>query len=237
MDPTVKRKSRRYDASGRRAAARETRARIVAAGRRLFLGRGYAATRMAEVAQEAGVSLETVYASVGTKPALMRHLVEIALSGTGEPVPALERDSTHAIQAEPDPRQKLVMFARVVRQLNERVAPLWEAVKEAAAGDAELRALAEEFDRRRAGHMRVFVDQALEATGMLRPGLSAEKAADVVWATNSPEFFLLLVRNRGWDPEFFEWWLADTWTRLLLADGTGRRSRRAGSDDRRGRRT
>jgi hypothetical protein len=85
--------------------------------------------------------------------------------------------------------------------------------------------------------MRVFVDQALEATGTLRPGLSAEKAADVVWATNSPEFFLLLVRNRGWDPEFFEWWLADTWTRLLLADGTGRRSRRAGSDDRRGRRT
>jgi AcrR family transcriptional regulator len=216
VDPTVKPQPRRYDASGRRAAARETRARIVDAGRRLFLDHGYAATRMAEIAQEAGVSLETVYASVGTKPALMRHLVEIALSGTDEPIPALERASTQAIRAEPDPRQKLVMFAGVIRHLNERVAPLWEVVKEAAAGDAELRALSEEFDRRRAGHMRVFVAEGLEATGVLRPGLSVETAADVVWATNAPEFFLLLVRDRGWDPVFFERWLADTWTRLLV---------------------
>jgi AcrR family transcriptional regulator len=213
---TVKRQSRRYDASGRRAAARETRARIVDTGHRLFLERGYAATRMAEVAQEAGVSLETVYTSVGTKSALIRHLVEIALSGTDEPVPALERASTQEIRDQPDPRQKLVMFAGVVRRLNERVAPLWALIREAAAGDPELKALADELDQRRAGHMRVFVAESLEATGALRPGLSLETAADIVWATNAPEFFLLLVRDRGWDADFFERWLADTWTRLLL---------------------
>jgi AcrR family transcriptional regulator len=188
----------------------------VAAARRLFLDRGYTATRMAEIAQEGGVSLETVYASVGTKPALMRHLVEVALSGTDEPVPALQRASTQEIRAQPDPRQKLVMFARVVRQLNERVAPLWVVVKEAAPGDPELKALADEFERRRAAHMRVFVAEALDATGALRPGLSVDRAADVVWAMNSPEFFLLLVRDRGWDADSFERWLAETWTQLLI---------------------
>jgi AcrR family transcriptional regulator len=207
---------RRYDASGRRAAASQTRFRIVEAAGRLFLDRGYAATRMVEIAEEAGVSLETVYASVGTKPALMRHLVEIALSGSDEPVPALERASTREIREEPDPPRKLVMFAKVIRQLNQRVAPLWVVLKEAAASDDELSAMAVELDRRRAGHMRVFVAESLEATGALRPGLSVEAAADVIWATNSPEFFLLLVRDRGWDPDFFEEWLADTWARILV---------------------
>jgi AcrR family transcriptional regulator len=171
---------------------------------------------MVEIAQESDVSLETVYASVGTKPALMRHLVEIALSGSDEPIPALERASTTEIRAEPDPRRKLVMFAKVVRELNQRVAPLWVVLKEAAASDDELRAMAEQLERRRAGHMRVFVAEGLEATGALRAGLSVETAADVIWATNSPELFLLMVRDRGWDPEFFEEWLADTWTRLLV---------------------
>jgi AcrR family transcriptional regulator len=207
---------RRYDASGRRAAAGETRSRIVGAARRLFLDRGYAATRMVEIAQEAGVSLETVYASVGTKPALMRYLVETALSGSDEPIPALERASTREIRAEPDPRRKLVMFAKVIRELNQRVAPLWVVLKEAAAGDAELRAMAAELDRRRAGHMRVFVAEALEATGALRSGLSVDTAADVIWATNAPEFFLLLVQDRGWDPDSFEEWLSDTWARILV---------------------
>ena len=82
--------------------------------------------------------------------------------------------------------------------------------------DPELKALADEFERRRADHMRAFVAEALEATGALRPGLSADRAADIVWAMNSPEFFLLLVRDRGWDADSFERWLAETWTRLLI---------------------
>ncbi len=36
------------------------------------------------------------------------------------------------------------------------------------------------------------------------------------WATNAPEFYLLLVEERGWPPEQFEAWLAELWTRLLL---------------------
>ena len=33
---------------------------------------------------------------------------------------------------------------------------------------------------------------------------------------NAPEFYLLCVRERGWSPDFFEHWLADSWKALFL---------------------
>ena len=39
---------------------------------------------------------------------------------------------------------------------------------------------------------------------------------DVVWATNSPEYFLLLA-SRGWSPGRYRDHLGDLWTRLLLS--------------------
>jgi prophage antirepressor-like protein len=63
--------------------------------------------------------------------------------------------------------------------------------------------------------MRRFAAE-LNATGSLRPDLSLGTIADIVWSMNSPEFYLLLVEQRGWSPEKFERWLADAWIRLLL---------------------
>ena len=52
--------------------------------------------------------------------------------------------------------------------------------------------------------------------GGLRADLSIDEAADVIWATNSSELYVLLTVERGWSPHRFERWLADTWCRLLL---------------------
>ena len=38
----------------------------------------------------------------------------------------------------------------------------------------------------------------LEAVGGLRAGLSVDEAADVIWATNSSELYVLLTVERGW---------------------------------------
>jgi len=206
---------RRYDAPRRRAGAAQTRRAIADAARRVFLERGYAATTMAAIAAAAGVSHETVYATFGPKPALFRHLVESALSGTEEPVPALERDIVRQVRAEPDPRRILDLFAHTVRVLQDRVAPLVMVLNEGAQTDSDLKALADELSARRVGHMRVFVAD-VAAKGGLRADLSVETAADVIWVMNASEFYLLCVRDRGWTPEFFEQWLADAWKRLLL---------------------
>jgi len=56
----------------------------------------------------------------------------------------------------------------------------------------------------------------LAATGRLQQHLSVARAADIIWSMNSPEFYLLLVEQRGWSPKEFEAWLADAWIHLLL---------------------
>jgi AcrR family transcriptional regulator len=211
---------RRYDASRRRAAAQGKRRTLVEAAHRLFLARGYAGTTMAAIASAAGVSHETVYALLGSKAAVFRAVVETALSDTGEPVHPLERDYARAVLAERDPVRIVEVYAEAMRLTQERVAPLVGVLDQAAATDADLRAYRDELVERRARYAGVLARHIAEVGG-LRDGLAVETAADTLFAMNSAEFFLLLTRDRGWTPEAFGRWLADTWRRLLLADEDG----------------
>ena len=68
-------------------------------------------------------------------------------------------------------------------------------------------------DRRAANMRRFAADLAAVASLRVDPG----DAADIIWATNAPELYQLLVSQRGWSPERYERFLADTWRRLLLA--------------------
>lgn len=217
MDEVVKSQMvrRRYHAPRRQKAAQATRRAIAAAATQLFVERGYAATTMAAIAKAADVSHETVYAAFGPKPVLFRYLVETALSGTDEPVPALERDIVRQVRAEPNPARILDLFAHAVRLLEQRLAPLFEVLSDGAHTDADLKAFADELSSRRVGHTRAFVEE-LAAKGGLRQDVSIELATDMIWAMNSPQFYLLYVRDRGWTPEIFEHWLVDAWKRLLL---------------------
>jgi AcrR family transcriptional regulator len=206
---------RRYDATGRRQAAARTRAAILAAARELFTERGYAATPMTAIADRAGVALDTVYASVGRKPELARLLIETAISGTDEAVPAEERDYVRAIQAAPDAAAKIAVYAAAITAIAPRMALVLAIVQQAAGADPELGRLWTEIGERRAANMRRFVaDLAATAPLRLPPG----EAADIVWATNAAEMYQLLVGQRGWSPQRYERFLADTWQRLLLAD-------------------
>jgi AcrR family transcriptional regulator len=221
MDREVnpQRHKRTYNATRRKQAAAASRHAILAAARDLFLERGYAGATMPAIAEAAGVALDTIYAAIGTKPVLMRQLIESAISGNDEAIPALSRDYVREIHEEPDPRRKLARYARAVREIQERLAPLFSVLRTAAAIEPDLAALWQEIADRRAANMRLFIAEVAEAGG-LRDGISQDDAADIVWATNSPEFYLLLVRDRGWDPARFEQWLTDLWQRTLLPDPT-----------------
>jgi len=204
-----------YDGRARKAAALSNRRAILDAARSLFLEHGYAGTTMPMIAKAAGIALDTVYASVGKKPALFRLLVETALSGGEAAVPAEDRDYVQAIRAEPDAKRKLKIYAAALRAIQPRLAPIFAVLQAAAPQDADLASLWTEISRRRAANMRLLAED-LAGTGRLRRGLSPEKAADIIWSMNSPEFFLLLVDQRGWSLDEFERWLADAWIRLLL---------------------
>lgn len=214
MRPVASQVKRRYNASGRRQAAQANRRAILDAARELFTTRGYAATTMSDIAERAGVALDTVYAAVGRKPAVFLELVETALSGTDQVVPARQREYVRAIRAEPDARHKLEIYARAVGDIHGRLAPLLRVAQ--AATHPEVREVWQDIARRRAANMRELA-QELTATGQLRPELGLDEIADIIWATNSPEFYCLLIEDRGWSPERFTTWLADTWHRLLLA--------------------
>ena len=96
-----------------------------------------------------------------------------------------------------------------------RTAPVFLALRDAAARDPACAALQAEITGRRAANMRLFAAD-LRATGDLRPDLDDDEVADIVWSMNAAEYRVLLVGERGWSAERFGTWLADAWTRLLL---------------------
>jgi AcrR family transcriptional regulator len=206
---------RRYDATRRRQAADRTRAAILDAARELFTERGYAATPMAAIADRAGVALDTVYASVGRKPELARLLIETAISGTGQVIPAEQRDYVTAVRAAADADTKIAIYAAAVTAIAPRLVLVLGIIQQAAHAEPELARLWNQIAERRAANMRLFVtDLASVHPLRLDPG----QAADIVWATNAAEMYQLLVGQRGWSPQRYERFLADTWRRLLLAE-------------------
>ncbi len=213
---TEGRKTRLYDSSTRLAAAAETRRRIRDAARDLFLELGYRRTTVAAIAKRAGVAVDTVYESAGTKSELFRHLIETTISGGDEVVPALERDYVRAVRSEARAKTKLELYARAIATIHGRLAPLLMVVRDASGDAPEIAELWHEISERRAANMRLFAAE-LVASGDIRPDLGVDAIADFVWATNSAEFYALLVVERGWTPEAFGHWLADMWQRQLLS--------------------
>ena len=216
-------KGRQYDNAGRESRSEETRQRILAAARELMVNRGYRATTVAAIAGNAGVHVDTVYALVGRKPVLLRELIEQAISGADRAVAPQEREYVKAIRAASDPVLKLTIYAGAMRHIQARMAPLLLALRDASATEPEAERVWREISDRRAANMRTLV-QDLDAAGGLRTGLSVDEAADVIWATNSSELYLLLTVERGWSPDRYERWLAEAWCRLLLPDALVRRS-------------
>jgi AcrR family transcriptional regulator len=211
----VKKPERTYNSALRKEGASETRQAIIDAARRVFMARGYAAATMQQIAEMAGITLDTIYAAIGKKPALFRLLVESAISGMNGAVPAEQRDYVKAIRAEPDARKKLAIYAGALSAIQPRLAPLLRVLQQAALADPDLDRLWDEIAKRRAANMELLAKD-LMASGGLRRDLSLRKIADILWSMNAPEFYLLLVEGRGWTPAEYEIWLADAWIRLLF---------------------
>lgn len=189
---------RHYDSSGRRKRARQTRDLIADAARQLFLADGYAATTVAAIAAAAGVSVETIYKGFGGKPGLVRAIVEKGLTGEG-PVPAEQR-SDHIRDTEPDPRRILAAWGAFTSEIAPRVAPILMLARDAAASDPEVALTLEQISAARLDRMALNARGLFEA-GHLRPEITPDEAADIMWTYSSPELYELLVLRRGWSAD------------------------------------
>src|SRR4051794_30190567 len=123
MSPPVKGR-RPYDSSGRRTQAQRTRADIVNNAQGLFLEYGYTGTTMAAVAAGAGVSVETIYKSVGNKPAVLKAVLDVAILGDDDTVPMLDRPMVAELRSEPDPRKLFVRYGQHIVTSWPRQVPL-----------------------------------------------------------------------------------------------------------------
>ena len=207
---------RTYDNTRRAEQARATRRRIIDAARELLLAQGYATTTIAQVAQAAGVSSETVQKGFGTKAALAKAVYDVTLVGDDDPVPLRERPEFAAVQAESDPVRKLAAYGVVGRTLWERLGPLMTVlIQGAQAGEPDLVAFVAIVRRESyAGASGVVAD--LAGRGALRPGLSVEQARDELWLLIQPEMFLLLIGERGWTLDAVQAWFTRTASAALL---------------------
>jgi AcrR family transcriptional regulator len=208
-------KRRAYDASRRQERALQQRRRILDAARTRFERDGYAATTLAALANDADVSVETIYKAFRNKAGVVKALFDVAVVGDDAPVPMLQREFVARNIAEPDPRKKLRSYAEHLAVTVPRTAPIQLLVRRAAATDPDLAALWEQMNGERLTGMTAFGSH-LHDGGYLRDGVSADDARDILWTYNSIEVYELLVLERGWSLERYRDFVADALITALL---------------------
>jgi AcrR family transcriptional regulator len=206
---------RRYDATWRHAQARETQRHIVETARALFVERGYGATSIRDIAEGAGVAVQTIYNAFGSKPAIVARIVDVAIVGDDEPVALIDRSSVQVILQGTDAAVMVRQWAALCRGIFTRFLPILPTVREAVAGDAAVRAkwrknaVADRYEETKSFVVR------LAALVELPDGLDVERAADLLWTYVSFETAAALIVERGWTPDDYEAWTALAICRIL----------------------
>jgi len=205
---------RRYASPRRDEQARETRLRIIRAARELFVTKGYGRTTLAEIAQEAAVAVETVYAAFGNKATLLRQTWYVESRGDEEDVPLFERAEMQDILDEPDLATRIRRHAAFVTATNRRMGPLTAALEGAAASEPAAEEMLAEFSKRRLDVTTKYA-KAAAATGRL--AVSQAECRDVLFATMDGTLWRRLVIERGWSDERYADWLGSAWIAELVS--------------------
>jgi AcrR family transcriptional regulator len=193
--------------------AEQTRLEILGAARKHFASKGYAATSLREIAADAGVSVQTVYDSVGSKAELVRRLNDLidVEAGIDEIAPT--------IATEASPTALVGIPARITRRIVERCDDLVRASFDGARSEPELAPLNEEGGRRHRGGARL-IAKRLAALEALAPGLSAESAAHTIAVLSDIRVALMLVDDHGFGLDRVEEWIATTTAQAVLRRST-----------------
>ena len=195
---------RRYDARSRQIQARESRERVLAVARRLFVEHGYAGTSVARIAQEAGVSTPTVFAGFRSKVNLLKEAVDSAIAGDTDDRPLRDRPVLRRIH-------EAATFAEVVERMAEaftevagRAYPIYAVVHGAADSDPQIAALLRELDRQRLAGAGLLAATIADRLGRA----DVEEIRDALYVLQSPLQYGLIVRDLGRPPGWYRDWVA-----------------------------
>jgi AcrR family transcriptional regulator len=207
MSTSQQKPRREYRSPRRQQQAAETRAAVLQVATRLFGERGWAATGMRDVAREAGVSVETVYSSFGSKSDLLMAAIDVAVVGDDEPVP-LDRRTMSTALGTGTRVERFQAGARLLTEIHRRTAGVNLALREAAASDSDLAQLLGQRETGR--HANVTEGMSLMAGREITP-----QEADALWAVTDISVYRMLTVLRGWTAQQYQDWIADTVARLV----------------------
>jgi AcrR family transcriptional regulator len=213
MVKSVDRK-RTYSTALRQEHAQITKNRILDAASRLFVESGYSSVTVEDIAREAGVAYQTVYAAFGTKLAVARAIIWSSFQTEGiDELMAEARESG-------DLEVALRIGVRITRRLNERFAAIVRFMRE--SGDPALLAEYHKIESLRFEQIRDVVSPVLKTTGRLRGGMSPADAVSSIWAMSGTDLYNQLVSGRRWTPSRYEEWLKNALVHMLMEPSTTR---------------
>ena len=195
---------RRYDARSRQNQARETRDRVLAVARRLFVEHGYAATSIAMIAAKAGVSAPTVFAGFRSKVNLLKEAVDTAIAGDTEDRPLRERPVLQRIHEARTSDEVVERLADAFAEVAPRAYPIYAVVHGAADGDAQIAALLRELDAQRLVGAELLAATVADRRG----GGDVTEIRDALWALMSPLQYGMIVHDRGRPVSWYRDWMA-----------------------------
>jgi AcrR family transcriptional regulator len=199
---------------GRREKAAATRRRMLDAAQEVFVERGFAGTRMAEVAERAGVAVQTVYYTFHTKVGLFDACMARGVLGEDNPQIPQEQPFWKSMQAAATGEEALRHFVAGIGPMYKRVAQL-DRVAAAAVHEPEAAAFWKRSEElRRAGYREAL--DIITAKQPLRAGLNIDRATDLLLLIAGHDVYCALVHDDGWPHEEWATWLSGSLSEMLL---------------------
>ena len=175
----------------------------------LFAERGFARTTVRDIAVAAGVAVQTIYSTFGSKDGVLAGMVDLLDEESGV------TDLFEPLQSTEDPLELVALYARAVRQIKERTGDIVAVLSSGAADDEEVAATWREGMRRRHAGIDFVIDRLAEMKKLPR-GLDRARAADIAAAIVTEEPWRVLVEERGWTFDDYERWLTEALEDVFL---------------------
>ena len=200
----------------RAARVAQNEERIVRAAHELFARNGYQATTLTAVADAAGVAHRTVYVRFGTKAALLKRVIDVALVGDLAPVDVVSREWYRAATTAPTLDERIAALAKGSARLMASAADVIAVARQAEPAEPLLAAAAHAGRAATRDAIRAFWMRA-HHDGLLPTGCDLAWLADTTSALAHAETYLLMRETLQMTPKRYENWLATTWRRMAAA--------------------